>query len=224
MSYTKTNWDVSTPLNADNFAHIESQASELYAEMLHVDHSSRYYTIAQYASNYFVYPGGGSGSGQDADLLSGMTKTQLLASAVPVNTVIMWHGDITHPPAGFLYCNGANGAPDYRGRMPLGGSTEVGKTGGAANANWTGSVTISGHALSMAEMTNHLHNWNDSYPCSTTFCNYYNQNQEATYTWNSWTTYVGGGGSHGHNDYQPSMNGQTTNYPPAKGVHFLIKN
>jgi hypothetical protein len=95
MGYIKTFWNETIPLSADNLAHLESQVDILETEMLAVDHSADYYSISEYASTFYAYPGGGHGSGQNADTLNGMTKDELLASSVPTSTVIMWHGNIT---------------------------------------------------------------------------------------------------------------------------------
>eukprot|EP01045_Picozoa_sp_COSAG04_P014166 COSAG04_NODE_1046_length_8572_cov_5.008970_7_plen_612_part_00 len=41
---------------------------------------------------------------------------------VPAGTVVMWTGAIENIPAGWAPCNGTDGTPDLRGRVPLGAS------------------------------------------------------------------------------------------------------
>jgi hypothetical protein len=219
--YTKTFWDEITPLSNENLGHLETQADVLDAQMWAVDHSADYYTPSQYAAKFFAFPGGGSGSGQNADTLSGMTKDQLLASAVPSKTVIMWHGNIASPPAGFLYCNGLAGAPDMRDLLPLGGSSNIlGKTG-KAYCPFTGTATVSPHTLTIQELTHHLHYWSDQYPCDTTYCNNSGTTDAQEYSVWLWSAYVGGGQAHSHDATIPTTSAST--YPAVKVVHFLIK-
>jgi hypothetical protein len=188
--------------------------------MLAVDHSADYYTVAQYAATFWAHPGAGNGSGQDAGKLSGMTKAQLLASSVPVNTIIIWHGNIATPPAGFLPCDGVAGAPDMKDKLPFGGNYNVGTTGGVAATAWTGYATIDATTLNIQQLPHHLHDWNDHYPSASAWCNDSGTDEAQEYIWNSWTNYVGGGGSHSHT---ATVAGSNNNYPLCKAVNFLIK-
>lgn len=55
----------------------------------------------------------------------------------PIGGLILWYGDAAAIPAGWALCDGTNGTPDLRGRIPVGvdpGQAEfdtLGKTGGA---------------------------------------------------------------------------------------------
>jgi hypothetical protein len=56
-------------------------------------------------------------------------------SFLPVGSVIMWAGETTAIPVGWVYCNGENNTPDFRDRMPIGGghSHHVKKVGGGGS-------------------------------------------------------------------------------------------
>ncbi|OYD64858.1 UNVERIFIED_ORG: hypothetical protein BDU10_7479 [Burkholderia sp. CF145] len=71
---------------------------------------------------------------------------------VPRGTVIMWWGDGAHVPAGWAKCDGTNGTPDMRDRVPVaaGGAYAAGAAGGAAT------VTIS-----TSQMPAHNHGISD---------------------------------------------------------------
>jgi len=223
MGYTKLTWADDVALSADNLAHLESQADALDAEMLAVDHSVDYYTISEYASNFFNVTAMGPGSDADADTLGGMTKAQVLAASVPVNTVIMWHGNIASPPAGFLYCNGSQGAPDMRNLLPFGGNYNVKTTGGSAITKWTGSVTVASCTLTIQQLPNHVHAWNDMYPSVIDQCTYYATPLATGNVHYCLTSFVGGGGAHSSNVVFSATGNEHDNYPLCKAVHFLIK-
>lgn len=217
MAYTKTTWDAATPLSATNLHHLETQADELDEEMLAVDHSGDYYTIAQYAARYWVVPGGQAGT--DAAYLNGKTKAEILASSVPTNSIIMWHGDISTPPDGFLYCNGAGGAPDMRGSLPMGGTYSLKTLGGTATTAWSGSVTIEQHTLEWWECPAHLHTYQD-WPNLATYSDNLPSLTLGVVHAVGWSSVFGSGGGHGHTG---AVSGSNNNYPRCKAVHFLIK-
>jgi hypothetical protein len=221
MTYTKTARDANTPLSVGNLAHLELQADVLDSEMLAVDHSTDYYTISEYASQYFNVTSMGPGSGADADTLGGMTKAEVLAASVPVNTVIMWHGNIASPPAGFLYCNGVADAPDIRDRLPFGGNYNLKSVGGNAATPWIGNVSVAPWVLTIQQLASHTHEWHDEYPyAAADLCTEYTTPLATGNEHDCLTSFVGGGGGHSST---ATLDGTNDNYPRCKAVHFLIK-
>ena len=79
--------------------------------------------------------------GLQAGALSGI-------GAVPVGTIILWHGNAASVPLGWALCDGTDGRPDMRGRFPVGAGNQYRPwdTGGAE------SVT-----LSVDELPSHSH-------------------------------------------------------------------
>jgi hypothetical protein len=79
------------------------------------------------------------------------TKSYVDTAAVAKSGfIILWSGSIATIPSGWVLCNGASSTPDLRDRFVVGaGSTyAVGATGGEAT-----------HALSVAELPAHHHNY-----------------------------------------------------------------
>lgn len=66
-----------------------------------------------------------------------LTLAQIQALLLPSGTVLMWSGTIASIPAGFVFCNGANGTPDLRNRMIAGAQQD---SGGVAKTNIEGSL------------------------------------------------------------------------------------
>lgn len=68
------------------------------------------------------------------------------------NMVVLWFGVAANVPAGWAICDGTNGTPDMRGRVPVGVDTSqaefdvLGEAGGAKT-----------HALVTAEVAAHTH-------------------------------------------------------------------
>jgi len=59
---------------------------------------------------------------------------------IPKGTIIMWNGDITDVPRGWVVCNGNNGTPDTRNRFIMGNET----SGVIINKNLEAKTTIDG--------------------------------------------------------------------------------
>lgn len=56
----------------------------------------------------------------NADAATKQYADTLISSNFPRGTVVMWWGNIANRPAGWLLCDGSNGTPDLRDRMPFG--------------------------------------------------------------------------------------------------------
>lgn len=79
-------------------------------------------------------------------------RHDLAEMAIPKGTVWLWYGVSTAVPSGWSICDGTNGTPDMRGRVPVGvdaGQTEFDVLGEAG-----GSKT---HTLVTGEMPSHSH-------------------------------------------------------------------
>jgi len=80
---------------------------------------------------------------------------------LPSGSIVLWSGSIGSIPAGWYLCNGSNGTPDLRDRFIVGaGNTyAVDATGGSTSITATGSVSVSvsGTALTEAQMPKHYH-------------------------------------------------------------------
>lgn len=73
---------------------------------------------------------------------------------LPKGSIILWNGSDKNVPTGWILCDGANGTPDMRGRVPIGSgqgtnlSNKIfGEMGGEEQ-----------HTLSIAELPQHSHN------------------------------------------------------------------
>lgn len=73
---------------------------------------------------------------------------------LPSGTVVMWWGDPANLPIGWVLCNGANGSPDFRNRVPVGAGAayaigqalgnDVNVTTAVGNHNHAGATTPGG--------------------------------------------------------------------------------
>ena len=85
--------------------------------------------------------------------------TTAVAAAFPSGGIIIWSGSAASIPSGWYLCNGSNSTPDLRDKFVVGaGSTyTVGDTGGSATVTPAGSISVSGTALTEAQMPKHYH-------------------------------------------------------------------
>jgi hypothetical protein len=82
-----------------------------------------------------------------------------VAALVPSGMIMIWSGSVGSIPSGWVLCNGSNSTPDLRDKFVLGaGSTyAVAATGGSATTTPAGSISVSGTALTEAQMPKHYH-------------------------------------------------------------------
>jgi hypothetical protein len=83
--------------------------------------------------------------------------------------ILLWSGTIATIPAGWVLCNGSNGTPDLRNRFIIGAfqdnagsavTTVTGAnttSGGSATLTPAGSISVTGTALTEAQMPKHFH-------------------------------------------------------------------
>jgi hypothetical protein len=82
-----------------------------------------------------------------------------VAALVPSGMIMIWSGSVGSIPSGWVLCNGSNSTPDLRDKFVLGaGSTyAVAATGGATTVTAAGTISVTGTALTEAQMPKHFH-------------------------------------------------------------------
>ena len=212
MTYSKNHdpWatgDLITTTVMDNFETIYTEASSYLAAHTH---DGLYPTQSEMQSTFWYAGNDGPGSGSDADLLYKSTGNLHAASfaglGVPTGLVILWYGSTGSIPSGWHLCDGTSGTIDLRGKFTVGAGTgssyTVGDTGGSVTFTATGTITVSGHALTTAEMAAHTHPFVDQTPTYGTYPNVSNvvtANALGPRTTTSGTTASAGSGTaHGH--------------------------
>jgi hypothetical protein len=85
--------------------------------------------------------------------------TAAVAASFPSGGIILWSGSVAAIPTGWVLCNGSNSTPDLRDRFIIGaGSTYVvGATGGSTSVTPAGTISVTGTALTEAQMPKHFH-------------------------------------------------------------------
>lgn len=172
MAYTKNtnSWlstDLITTTILDNFETIYTQ---MKAYLIAHNHNTLYYTKNEMDTQFFHAGNDGAGSGADADLIyksSGNLHAASLGTSIGINigVIILWYGATNTIPIGWQLCNGTNGTPDLRGKIPVGagGAYTVNASGGAATFTPTGTLTLSSTSLSINQMGRHRHPYIDNY-------------------------------------------------------------
>ena len=81
------------------------------------------------------------------------------AALIPAGMIMIWSGSVGSVPSGWVLCNGSNSTPDLRDKFVLGaGSTyAVGATGGSTSVTAAGTISVTGTALTEAQMPKHFH-------------------------------------------------------------------
>jgi len=223
MGYVKTVWAADTEITSSLLNHLETQYSEAKGDVDNHDHDADYYPKAGMNSGFWHAGNVGAGSGCDADTIDGHEAAYFDGIGAPSGIIIMHAGDV---PAGWHLCNGANGTPDMRDRFALGaGSTyAVGQTGGSAAVTPTATLTIAVHILTVAQIPVHDHTYTDKYATSPNDRDYTYAvaSIDPSYDHTRYTTYIGGGGSHGHAGSTYTGASQE-NRPPYYALKFIMK-
>jgi len=166
--YTPKAWGPGDSVQISDMDHIETQFSEAYNYFLEHGHDSRYYNKTAARETFWYSGNDGSGSGADADLIysaSGNLHASSFAGlGIPAGLIIWWEDPVI--PDGWHIANGEAGTRDLRDRFIIGAGTDsgysVGDTGTGIHAP-LGSISISGHALTAAEIAGHQHGMNDMF-------------------------------------------------------------
>lgn len=205
MAYTPKSWVLSDLVTHADMNHTETQFDEAYDYYLAHSHTDRYYYKAAARTAFWHTGNDGPGSGADADMLyhaSGNKHASEFAGlGIPAGLIIMW--ETTEIPSGWHLCNGEAGTRDLRDRMIIGAGTgswySVGATGGSSTFTAAGSITVSGHSLTVAEMPSHRHPFQDKYTPTWTSEFGSPGTTSLSYATGSGTTPSAGSGSaHGH--------------------------
>ena len=97
------------------------------------------------------------------------TDPGVLKASAGGSFILQWSGTVASIPAGWQLCDGTNNTPDLRDRFIIGAGagSNPGQTGGSQGHNHTATsanggahnhtVTVNGHALTVAEMPSHAH-------------------------------------------------------------------
>ena len=173
MSYTKNHdpWaasDLMTTSVMDNFETIYTEASTYLAGH---NHDSLYQTKGEMIAAYWYAGNDGPGSGADADMLykasGNLHAADFSGLDMATGLVVLWYGSVASIPSGWHLCDGTGGTIDLRGKFPVGAGTgasrSVGSTGGSSTFTAAGTVMVSGHSLTVAEMPGHTHTFTELY-------------------------------------------------------------
>jgi hypothetical protein len=181
MVYTKTHnpWVAGDDVSLAALDNFETIYTEISSYLSSHNHDASYYTKTEMESTFWYAGNDGSGSGSDADLIYKSTGNLHASSfaglGIPTGLVIWWYGSIASIPSGWQLADGTNGTINLRDKMVVGAGTGSSYTPGDAGTGShtpTGSVTIAGHVLTVAEIRGHYHEYYDRY-ASTNGTDYY---------------------------------------------------
>jgi len=236
MTYSATSWDSDTLISARFLRHAEEQYAEAKDYLDAHIHDDRYYTETEADVKFFHLDGGDTlPAGLDADTIDGSHATDLIGSALPVGTIMVWYGTDANVPSLWAICNGGGTTPDLRDKFIVGaGSTyAVGNTGGVTSVTpGAGAVTVAGHELVTNEIPSHRHSHNDYYGYDHVYEFTQSggaQSAYASYTYrsNNTETYGTGVDAHDHTDgdgsYVTITSENIDNRPPYYALYYIQK-
>lgn len=177
MVYTKNHnpWTSAYALTNAIMDNFETQYTEAYNLYLIHNHDSSYYTKGVMLAKYWNASNDGAGSGADADLiykLSGnLHGSSFQGLGVPSGLAVLWYGSTASIPDGWHLCDGNAGTVDLRNKFIVGaGATfPVGNQGGSTTFRAYGTITITSHQVTIAEMGPHRHPFVDTTPVTGTY-------------------------------------------------------
>lgn len=234
MAYTPNpTWTSSTVISAAALDNLETIYDESYAYLASHDHDSDYYLKATMLSTFWHAGNDGPGSGLDADLLyhadGNLHGADFYGLGVDEGLIIWYHGDPASPPSGWATCDGNNGTPDLRGKMPFGagGTANPGLTGGSATFTATGTITVDAHVLTISEMAAHNHPFTDRYQVASYFTasSAFAYGPREPYNYAGTTSSAGSGSGHGHSSAEgTAMTGDAVaSLPHSIAVTYIMK-
>jgi hypothetical protein len=207
MAYTKNEnpWAAAALLTVAKMDNFETIYTEVSSYLSSHTHDDLYQTKAEMQAAYWYAGNDGTGSGADADLLYKSTGNLHAASftglGVATGLVILWYGSTASIPAGWHLCDGAAGTINLLGKFVIGAGTggnyAVGDTGGSATFTAEGTVAVTTHAVTTAEMASHRHPFTDTSPTSYGDADSGNEGGMYSTTGGS-TASAGSGTAHGH--------------------------
>ena len=230
MSYTATSWASTTLISARLLRHAEEQYDEAKSYLDAHNHDSRYFTETEADNKFFHLSGGDTlPAGLDADMIDGQHATDLMGSALPVGSIVVWYGTDANVPSGWAICNGGSGTPDLRNRFVVGAgsSYNVADTGGNISVTPDGSISIAPHAVTVNEMPPHYHPYADKYDGSTTNSGYNSNYLDGPYNpsgaedQDNQTGPVGADTAHGHPGSTYTAGGPVENRPPYYALYYI---
>ena len=236
MAYTPNpTWTSSTVISTAALDNLETIYDESYSYLTTHDHDSDYYLKAAMLAAFWHAGNDGPSSGLDADLLyhadGDLHGSEFYGLGVPEGLIIWYHGDPATPPSGWATCDGNNGTPDLRGKMPFGagGTANPGLTGGSATFTATGALTIDAHVLTITEMAAHYHPFTDRYQLGGVFMSEapttFQDGCREAYNQAGTTSSAGNGSGHGHSSAEgTAMTGDAVaSLPHSIAVTYIMK-
>lgn len=234
MAYTpNATWTSSTVISAAKLDNLETIYDESYAYLTTHDHDSDYYLKAAMLAAFWHAGNDGPSSGLDADLLyhadGNLHGSDFYGLGVDEGLIIWYHGDPASPPSGWATCDGNNGTPDLRGKMPFGagGTANPGLTGGSATFTAAGTITVDAHVLTISEMAAHNHPFTDRYQVVSynTASSAFAYGPREPYNYSGTTSSAGSGSGHGHSSAEgTAMTGDAVaSLPHSIAVTYIMK-
>jgi hypothetical protein len=175
MVYVPTIWHenaMTQTQKINGLNNLETQAAEGISYIDAFLHDSTYFTQAFATSTFFRtanHPSGrndGPGSLINAAQVDGYSLTQLQALAIPSGAIALWAKSVASIPTRWLFCNGLNQTPDFRGRILVGAGNGYtpGSTGGGGSVTPSCSAFDSDSvALTTNQIPKHTHSVYDYY-------------------------------------------------------------
>jgi hypothetical protein len=211
VTYTKnhetwTSTDTITTAHMNNF---ETQYELARAYFDTHNHSTLYYTKEYMDVTYWHKDNDGAGSGSDADLIyksdGNLHATGLSNLILPIEgLIILWYGAIVDIPANWHLCDGNSGTINLLNKIPMcAGDVYVREaTGGSVELTSSGTISLTSHVITEAEMASHRHPFLDNVGV-VDLNHYYHDGSwlkgEVSGSSGTYTDYTtGGGGAHTH--------------------------